>query len=73
MKLVITTSVIGCFPKEQQEKIKAVRDIPTGIVTPLEGKIVLDFHDECDGKAYINFATGIYFKSSRSNISLNLF
>ena len=46
LKLVITTSVIGIFPKDQQEKIKAVRDIPSGEVTPLEGKIVLDFHDD---------------------------
>ncbi|MFX1384781.1 MAG: AMP-binding protein, partial [Promethearchaeota archaeon] len=46
LKLVITTSVIGSFPKDQQEKIKAVREIPSGIVTPLEGKIVLDYHDD---------------------------
>ncbi|MFX0187644.1 MAG: AMP-binding protein [Candidatus Hodarchaeota archaeon] len=46
LKLVITTSVIGSFPKEQQEKIKAVRDIPSGEVTPLEGKTVLDFWDD---------------------------
>ncbi|TFG13658.1 MAG: AMP-dependent synthetase [Promethearchaeota archaeon] len=46
LKLVIATSVIGMFPKDQQEKIKALRDIPSGEVTPLEGKIVLDFHDD---------------------------
>ncbi len=46
LKLVITTSVIGIFPKEQQAKIKAVREIPSGEVTPLEGKTVLDFHDD---------------------------
>ena len=46
LKLVITTSVIGMFPKDQQEKIRAVRDIPYGEVTPLEGKTVLDFHDD---------------------------
>jgi long-chain acyl-CoA synthetase len=46
LKLVITTSVIGSFPKEQQAKIKAVRDIPSGEVTPLEGKTVLDFWDD---------------------------
>ena len=46
LKLVITTSVIGIFPKDQQEKIKAVREIPSGEVTPLEGKTVLDFHDD---------------------------
>ena len=46
LKLVVTTSVIGSFPKEQQEKIKAVREIPSGDVTPLENKTVLDFHDD---------------------------
>ncbi len=46
LKLVITTSVIGSFPKEQQAKIKAVRDIPSGEVTPLEGKTVLDYSDD---------------------------
>jgi len=46
LKLVITTSVIGSFPKEQQAKIRAVKEIPFGKVTPLEGKIVLDFHDD---------------------------
>jgi len=45
LKLVITTSVIGAFPKEQQAKIRAVKEIPFGEVTPLEGKTVLDFHD----------------------------
>jgi long-chain acyl-CoA synthetase len=46
LKLVITTSVIGSFPKEQQAKIRAVKEIPFGKVTPLEGKTVLDFHDD---------------------------
>ena len=46
LKLVVATSVIGSFPKDQQEKIKAVQDIPSGIVTPLEDKIVLDFQDD---------------------------
>ena len=46
LKLVVTCSVIGSFPKDQQEKIKAVREIPSGEVTPLENKTVLDFHDE---------------------------
>jgi len=35
LKLVITTSVIGSFPKEQQAKIRAVKEIPFGNVTPL--------------------------------------
>jgi len=46
LKLVVWTSVIGAFPKEQQEKIRAVRDIPSGEVTQLENKTVLNFHDD---------------------------
>ena len=46
LKLVVTCSVIGSFPKEQQEKIKAVREIPSGEVTPLDDKTVLEFHDD---------------------------
>ncbi len=46
LKLVIVTSVIGSFPKEQQAKIKAVRDVPSGEVTPLDGKTVLDYSDD---------------------------
>ncbi|MFX1320845.1 MAG: AMP-binding protein [Promethearchaeota archaeon] len=46
LKLVIWTSVIGMFPKEQQEKIRAVREIPSGEVTQLENKTVLNFHDD---------------------------
>ena len=50
LKLVLTTSVIGMFPKDQQEKIKAVQEIPSGEVTPLEGKTVLDLHDDVFAK-----------------------
>jgi len=50
LKLVVTTGVVGSFPKEQQAKIKAVKDIPTGEVTPLEGKTVLDFWDDVIAK-----------------------
>jgi len=46
LKLVISTNVVGAFPKEQQEKIRAVRELPWGEVTPLEGKTVLDFWDD---------------------------
>ena len=46
LKLVITTSIIGMFSKEDQEKMRAVRELPSGKVTPLEGKVVLDFHDD---------------------------
>jgi long-chain acyl-CoA synthetase len=46
LKVVIATSAIGSFTKEQQEKIKAVREIPSGVVTPIEGKVVLNFQDD---------------------------
>jgi long-chain acyl-CoA synthetase len=46
LKVVVATSVVGSFSKEQQEKIKAVQDIPTGEVTPLEGKVVYNFQDD---------------------------
>ena len=46
LKLVIATSVIGCFSKEDQEKIRRVKEIPWGVVTPLEGKTVLDYWDD---------------------------
>jgi long-chain acyl-CoA synthetase len=46
LKVVIATSAIGSFPKEQQEKIKAVQEIPSGVVTPLEGKVVYNFQDD---------------------------
>ncbi|MFX1477914.1 MAG: AMP-binding protein [Promethearchaeota archaeon] len=46
LKLVIWTSVVGSFPKEQQERIKAVMEVPTGTVTPLKGKTVLNFQDD---------------------------
>lgn len=46
LKVVIGTSVIGSFSKEDQAKIKAVREIPSGEITPLEGKTVLHFQDD---------------------------
>lgn len=46
LKLVVATSVIGSFDKESREKIRAVREIPFGEVTPLKDKIVLDFQDD---------------------------
>ena len=50
LKLVLVTSIIGSFPKDQQEKIKAVRDIPSGKVTPLENITVLDYWDDVIAK-----------------------
>jgi len=46
LKVVVATSVLGSFDKESREKIKAVREIPSGEVTPLEGKTVFDFQDD---------------------------
>ena len=46
LKVVVATSVVGSFTKENQEKIKAVQDIPFGEVTPLEGKTVYNFQDD---------------------------
>ncbi len=50
LKLVLATSIIGSFPKDQQEKIKAVRDIPSGKVTPLENITVMDYWDDVIAK-----------------------
>lgn len=50
LKLVIVTSAIGAFPKEQQEKIRKVKDIPWGEVTPLDNQKVLDYWDDVIGK-----------------------
>lgn len=50
LKLVLATSVIGSFPKEDQAKIRAVKEIPSGIVTPLEGIKVLDYWDDVIAK-----------------------
>jgi long-chain acyl-CoA synthetase len=50
LRLVVATSVIGSFSKEDQAKIKAVRDIPSGEITPLEGKTVLHYQDDVIAK-----------------------
>jgi long-chain acyl-CoA synthetase len=57
LKIVVVTSVIGSFPKEQQEKIKAVSEIPSGIVTPIEGKTVYNFQDDVLTKFSTNLPT----------------
>lgn len=46
LKVVVATSVIGSFSKEDQVKIKAVQEIPSGEITPLEGKTVYHFQDD---------------------------
>jgi long-chain acyl-CoA synthetase len=50
LKLVVATSIIGSFPKEQQEKIRAVREIPSGKVTSLEDITVMDYWDDVIAK-----------------------
>lgn len=50
LKLVIVTSIIGSFSKEDQEKIRKVKEIPWGEVTPLEGQKVLDYWDDVMNK-----------------------
>ncbi len=50
LKLVIVTSVIGAFSKEDREKIRKVKEIPWGVVTPLKGKKVIDFWDDVIAK-----------------------
>jgi len=54
LKLIVVTSVIGSFSKEDQAKIRAVREIPSGTVTPLEGKTVLDYWDDVVAKVSSN-------------------
>ena len=46
LKLVLVTSVIGSSSNEDQEKIRAVRDIPSGKGTSLEGIKVIDYWDD---------------------------
>lgn len=46
LKLVVVTNIVGSFSKEDQAKIRAVRELPTGKVTPLEGKKVFDYWDD---------------------------
>ena len=50
LKVVVWTSVVGSFDKESQAKIKAVQDIPSGEITPLEGKVVYNYQDDVLGK-----------------------
>jgi hypothetical protein len=37
------------------------------------GDIFLNFHDECDGKAYCDIALGKYLTSTNQNVNLNLY
>jgi len=44
LAVVITTSVAGFLPKLKQVLGRLTKKVPSGKVTPLEGKTVLDFH-----------------------------
>jgi long-chain acyl-CoA synthetase len=46
LEMIITTSVAGFLPKFKQILGKLFKKIPTGKVSPIEGKKVLDFHKE---------------------------
>jgi hypothetical protein len=35
------------------------------------GHITLDFHEHCDGKAYVEFGAGKYLKYIGRNVNLN--
>ncbi len=57
LKIVITTSVASFLPKIKQFLGKLLKKIPTGKVTPLPGKTVLDFT-----KGILNTYSGEYRK-----------
>ncbi|GAI86328.1 unnamed protein product, partial [marine sediment metagenome] len=59
LKLVVVTSVIGSFSKEDQAKIKAVREIPSGEITPIEGKTVLHYQDDVLAKYPTDLSTKV--------------
>lgn len=47
-----------------------IQNLKVGAETDL-GHIFLNFHDKCDGKAYVEFATGKYLLSIHKNVNLN--
>jgi long-chain acyl-CoA synthetase len=46
LKLVIVTSVAGFLPKIKQVLGKLLKKIPSGKITPLKGKTILDYHKD---------------------------
>jgi long-chain acyl-CoA synthetase len=46
LKLVVATSVAGFLPKIKQVLGKLLKKIPSGKLTPLKGKVVLDYHKD---------------------------
>jgi len=57
LKVIVTTSVASFLPKVKQFLGKLLKKIPTGKVTPLPGKVVLDFN-----KGVLNQYTAEYRK-----------
>ncbi len=46
LKLVVATSVAGFLPRLKQMLGKLLKKIPSGAVTPLPGKVVMNFHKD---------------------------
>ena len=46
LKLVVATSVAGFLPKTKQILGKLLKKVPSGKLTPLQGKTVLDYHKD---------------------------
>jgi long-chain acyl-CoA synthetase len=46
LKLVVATGVAGFLPKIKQVLGKLLKKVPSGKLTPLEGKTVLDYHSD---------------------------
>jgi hypothetical protein len=74
---ILYHALIGVEVKLDQCKLSPVhgdafiQNIKAGSVLDL-GTIVMSFHSECDGHAYVSNATGKYFRSARKDITLNL-
>ena len=47
-----------------------IQNLKVGTETDL-GHIFLNFHDKCDGKAYVEVSTGKYLTSNHKNVNLN--
>jgi long-chain acyl-CoA synthetase len=50
LKLVVTTSVGGFLPRWKQTLGRLTKKLPSGTVTPLEGKTVLNYHKDALGR-----------------------
>jgi long-chain acyl-CoA synthetase len=50
LKLVVVTGVTGFMPKLLGTLARVLKKVPTGKVTPLEGKTVLEYHKDIKGQ-----------------------